>query len=71
MARMVTDRQVRRLFKLMQTELTQAVAAAKSGRIPWASDQKSRLFISPLDRRLFEGVYQIQPEKGNRAIAGI
>ena len=28
---MVTDRQVRRLFKLMQTELTQAVAAAKSG----------------------------------------
>jgi transposase len=31
MARMVTDQQVRRLFKLMQTESTQAVAAAKSG----------------------------------------
>jgi hypothetical protein len=28
---MVTDQQVRRLFKLMQTEKTQAVAAAKSG----------------------------------------
>lgn len=28
---MVTDQQVRRLFKLMQTEETQAVAAAKSG----------------------------------------
>ena len=28
---MVTDQQVRRLFKLMQTEVTQAVAAAKSG----------------------------------------
>lgn len=28
---MVTDQQVRRLFKLMQTETTQAVAAAKSG----------------------------------------
>jgi len=28
---MVTDQQVRRLFKLMQTERTQAVAAAKSG----------------------------------------
>jgi len=28
---MVTDQQVRRLFKLMQTENTQAVAAAKSG----------------------------------------
>jgi hypothetical protein len=28
---MVTDQQVRRLFKLMQTESTQAIAAAKSG----------------------------------------
>ena len=28
---MVTDQQVRRLFKLMQTESTQAVDAAKSG----------------------------------------
>jgi hypothetical protein len=28
---MVTDQQVRRLLKLMQTEMTQAVAAAKSG----------------------------------------
>jgi len=28
---MVTDQQVRRLLKLMQTETTQAVAAAKSG----------------------------------------
>jgi len=28
---MVTDQQVRRLFKLMHTETTQAVAAAKSG----------------------------------------
>jgi len=28
---MVTDQQIRRLFKLMQTEKTQAVAAAKSG----------------------------------------
>jgi hypothetical protein len=31
MAWMVTDQQIRRLFKLMQTEKTQAVAAAKSG----------------------------------------
>lgn len=28
---MVTDQQTRRLFKLMQTEITQAIAAAKSG----------------------------------------